>query len=98
MGDADDGVQHLMWRLRHGEGIASDGPQIAVIMTGSADLTYASFKVGVRHTALLPLCAASSQSMQAVYSGAQSLSVRVFIRRDWKAKHHHVLTLESVEM
>lgn len=43
-GLADDGVQHLMWRLRHGEGIASDGPQIAVIMTGSADLTYASFK------------------------------------------------------
>ena len=43
--DADDGVQHLMWRLRHGEGIASEGPQIAVIMAGSADLTYASFKV-----------------------------------------------------
>ena len=41
----DDAVQHLMWRLRHGEGLAADGPQIAVIMIGGADLAYASFKV-----------------------------------------------------
>ena len=41
----DDAVQLLMWRLRHGEGLAADGPQIAVIMIGGADLAYASFKV-----------------------------------------------------
>lgn len=34
-----------MWRLRHGEGLASEGPQLAVIMIGSSDLTYASLKV-----------------------------------------------------
>lgn len=33
-----------MWRLKNGEGLASDGPQLAVIMVGSSDLTYASFK------------------------------------------------------
>ncbi len=34
-----------MWRLRNGEGLASVGPQLAVLMVGSTDLTYASFKV-----------------------------------------------------
>lgn len=43
-GVAGDATQHLMWRLRHGEGLASEGPQLAVIMIGSSDLTYASLK------------------------------------------------------
>ncbi len=34
-----------MWRLRNGEGLASEGPQLAVLMVGTTDLTYASFKV-----------------------------------------------------
>ena len=34
-----------MWRLKNGEGLASEGPQLAVLMVGSTDLTYASFKV-----------------------------------------------------
>ena len=40
-----DAAQHLMWRLRHGEGLVSAGPQLAVIMIGSSDLTYASLMV-----------------------------------------------------
>ncbi|DBA80381.1 hypothetical protein WJX79_002842 [Trebouxia sp. C0005] len=43
-GVAGDAAQHLMWRLRNGEGLASEGPQLAVLMVGSTDLTYASFK------------------------------------------------------
>ena len=42
---AGDAAQHLMWRLRNGEGLASEGPQLAVLMVGNTDLTYASFKV-----------------------------------------------------
>ena len=40
-----DATQHLMWRLKHGERIAAQGPQVVVIMIGSSDLIYASFKV-----------------------------------------------------
>ena len=36
-----------MWRLRHGEGLVSAGPQLAVIMIGSNDLTYASLEVAL---------------------------------------------------
>ncbi|DBB18845.1 TPA: hypothetical protein ACH3X3_000434 [Trebouxia sp. C0006] len=46
-GVAGDAAQHLMWRLRNGEALASEGPQLAVLMVGSTDLTYASFKVSV---------------------------------------------------
>ena len=42
---AGDAAKHLMWRLRNGEGLAGDGPQLAVVMVGGTDLTYASFKV-----------------------------------------------------
>lgn len=42
-----DAAQHVMWRLRNGEGLISAGPQLAVIMLGSSDLTYASLTVAL---------------------------------------------------
>ena len=92
---ADDGVQHLMWRLRHGEGIASDGPQIAVIMTGSADLTYASFKVGCTINCFdATMIGIKSKYASCLHQCSVALCAIVCPSRlkswlDWKAKQHN---------
>ena len=67
-----DAAQHLMWRLRKGEVVPSQGPHLSVIIIGSSDLTYASFQV--HHSqALLCILSWTICAVYLVMPGGRSL-------------------------